>query len=294
MRVTPRMYVYMMQQNISVAQKQFYTASYQASTTKKLKYAADDPTLASYQMNSNMALDDIDHFLSTNAVQKERLDNAESALSGMTDIFQRLKEIFVSSASGQYNSQNRITFADEVASLKAHFIQTANMQADGSFVFAGFKTESAPFDATGQFVGDANEREAEVSKGLFLSVGTPGSRYLTELDGGINLFKVFDTLESGLRSNDIAKIKSASPLIDQGLSQLTSARIDVSGKIGRLDLAAQTLEENKNLINDSRSQFISVDPIEAIATLKQVSDNYKASVQIAAKTLNISILEYMK
>jgi flagellar hook-associated protein 3 FlgL len=146
-----------------------------SATLKKLNTPSDDPIGAAkvleirtekvnneqYQMNAKMA----ESFLS----------NTDQALSELTDVLGRAKEIAINqSSAASSNDDTRLGVAEEVTQLFNQAVSVANRRIGDRFLFGGYKTNKAPVDADGHYVGDDGLMMVEVARDVFISMNVPG------------------------------------------------------------------------------------------------------------------------
>ncbi len=73
------------------------------------------------------------------------LELTDSTLDDIGSLITRAKELAVYQATETSSAQTRADTAEEVKQIYDQLIQLANTQYNGSYIFAGYKTGTAPF-----------------------------------------------------------------------------------------------------------------------------------------------------
>ena len=84
-------------------------------------------------------LDNIDGAMSS-------ITSADSTLSSVNTALTRLKELAVQAASDATSDSSRAALAEEVGQLRDQLLSLANTKVGNSYLFSGFRTDTAAFD----------------------------------------------------------------------------------------------------------------------------------------------------
>jgi len=175
MRVTDNSTYGVVRDSIQRSKERMETLQGQQATLKKLNTPSDDPIGAAkvlevrtekvnneqYQLNAKMA--------------ESFLNNSDQALSEMSELIVRAKEIAINQASGaSSNEDTRLGVSEEVTQLFQQAVSTANRRIGERFLFGGYKTQKPPIDADGRYIGDSGQMMVEVGKDVFISMNVPG------------------------------------------------------------------------------------------------------------------------
>ena len=118
----------------------------QVSTGKRVNRPADDPAAAKRLIDLDQALA-LTRRLSVNAdVAVSRLALAESALDGVSNLLQRIRELAIQAGNPVLADGDRQAIGVEIDERLGELIGLANTQdGSGEHLFAGFKTHTRPF-----------------------------------------------------------------------------------------------------------------------------------------------------
>ncbi|MEX0585116.1 MAG: flagellin, partial [Pirellulales bacterium] len=159
--------------------------------------------------------------------------------------------------------------AAQFAVLKVHGSQTAE---DLGLIPKGQDTSAAPVVAGGveTITGrDVNPLEA---KGVFNSL---------------------IRLRDALRNDDLLQISRSVELLDDAVLDLNFARAELGARQQGLDVLSSRLESEQINLEDVLSQEIDVDFVDAVSQLTARQASFQASLQLAAKTFNLTLLDYL-
>ena len=147
----------------------------QASTMKKVNAPGDDPVGASKILEMRTDKANNDQYQMNGKMAESYLNNTEQALSEMSDLLVRAKEIAIGQSSGaSSNEDTRVAVAEEVAQLFQAAVATGNRRIGDRYIFGGYKTNQPPVSPEGQFIGDDGQMMVEVGRDVFVSMNVPG------------------------------------------------------------------------------------------------------------------------
>ena len=82
--------------------------------------------------------------------------------------------------------------------------------------------------------------------------------------------------------------------MDKHSDQILAVRADIGAKVNRLDLVTSRLQDNSLNITDLLSKTEDVDMAQAATNLSTQQSVYQASLQIGAKVLLPTLLDFIK
>lgn len=165
------------QTELSTGQKIHRPSDDPVGITKVLKYKTDISEIEMYDENIRDALG--------------VFEVSESALVGVKDILQRIRELVVQSANGTLSSEQTSKVAVEVEQLRKELIVSGNATMAGKYIFTGLETDSKLFNDDGTYNLDFTSQRllnketlgVEVAVGEVMDVGT----YPTDVFGFVQL-----------------------------------------------------------------------------------------------------------
>ena len=116
------------------------------SSGKNIIFASDDPVGAVELSGLKDVTGRIDQFLKNANLANDRLQLMDSTLEGAKDIFIRCNELAIQASNDVLGVGDREAIALEFDELKKELLSLANVQdSGGSFIYAGFKSQTQPF-----------------------------------------------------------------------------------------------------------------------------------------------------
>ncbi len=107
------------------------------------------------------------------------------------------------------------------------------------------------------------------------------------------VFTALVRLRDALRSNDVLGIERAIDVLDDGSQAVNFSRAELGARQKSLDVLQARLEAEEVDLQASLSIEIDVDITEAISNFTARQASYQASLQTAAQSLRISLLDYL-
>jgi flagellar hook-associated protein 3 FlgL len=149
----------------------------QAATQKRVTKPSDDPLAATRVLQTRTEIASGKQFLKSIAQAKNFLEYSDQSLGELSDILMRAKELAISQSSdASASEQTRQVAGTEIRQLFSQAVQVGNRKQGDRFLFGGFKTTKAPFDAGGNYHGDSGEMKIVVNKEAKVAMNMPGDR----------------------------------------------------------------------------------------------------------------------
>jgi flagellar hook-associated protein 3 FlgL len=145
------------------------------ATLKKVNRPSDDPVGSAKILEMRTDKVNNDQFQTNAKLVETFLNNTDHALSDLSEVVMRAKEIAVNQASGASSTADtRIGVAEEVKQLFQQAVATGNRRIGDRYIFGGYKTTAAPVDAEGKYLGDRGEVMIEVGREVYMGMNIPG------------------------------------------------------------------------------------------------------------------------
>jgi flagellar hook-associated protein 3 FlgL len=257
-------------------------------TSRALQFRGDIEGLQQYQRN----VDD----------GTAQLNTADTALSSISDVMQRARELLVQGSTDSAGPQARAAAADEIDQLVASVKQEANVEYAGRYVFSGTATATAPYTAgaTDTYAGDSGTITREIGPGVQMSISTDISGLLgngqAAADG--KLLNTLRDISQHLRSGTTADMNALRGAdlqhLDANAATLGSVRADVGARTNRLSLASGRLtglEENSTKL---LSNVEDADVAKTIIAYSTEQAAYNAALKAGANIVQASLLDFLR
>lgn len=190
----------------------------QLSTGKRVITAADDPVAATRIQQLNHTLASVEQYNKNISIAENNLSLEESTLRGANNLLQRVEELAVQAGNtGTLSTGDYAALAAEVDSRLDELFNVANTRnANGDYIFAGFKSDSPAFagDSTNgfRFVGDEGQMQIKIDNNTAIDVSDSGKTLFVDVPSGSN--NVMTSTNPNNRSNPPVSI-SIGQVVDQ-------------------------------------------------------------------------------
>jgi flagellar hook-associated protein 3 FlgL len=191
-------------------------------------------------------------------------------------------------ANSTKDASQRSSAAQIVENMLEEIVALANTDVSGRYIFAGTKTDTAPFDQTGTYSGNNDLFSIKISKDSSLAVGNDGQDVFSTLFTNLSAFK------TALENDDVDGIKTAITDLDTDFDTITSKVSDIGSKMLRMEVK-ENLLQNLDISNTERLSTIEdADVAQAIMDLSTIEFTYQAALSSSAKVLTLSLVDYLK
>jgi flagellar hook-associated protein 3 FlgL len=251
-----------------------------AALTQILRLRTSTASIGQYQQNIDRA--------------NSWLTLSETSLTQVEDVLMRAKELAISQASGTANADSRGAAAVEIGILLQQTIEAGNAKVGNQFLFAGRKTDAAPFQADGTYQGDGGTIDFEIGQGNFMAINTPGDVIFRGVSGGVDVIDVLRDLKAALDANDQTGVQNLLGPLDQSLNQVIKGRTEVGAKMSRLITQRDKLMEVSDHLTEVLGETEGADLAKTISDLTQQQFVYQASLAASAKIVQPTLLDFLR
>lgn len=266
------------------------TASRRASAGARVTKPSDDPVAYTTSVRRGSTIANIASRSRTARAAADELAVAEGALDSATELVAQAKSFAVQGANGTLSPSDRNALALQVAGVREQLLDLANTRGASGFVFAGSRTDTAPFDAAGTFTGNDTVMRVPVSDGVTPRMNVSGAKAFTTA-GGSDVFADLAALATALSTNDLVGIRAAIGTMQKGYDQLVSVQVDAGLSIERLHSAADVIDTASLAIGQARARDVGADDLAGLATdLSAAGTSYSQSLTVTKLLLSLPSL----
>lgn len=176
MRVTDKMNSSQVLSNIQKTRSELAELQNQATTQKRINKPSDDPTGVGISMQNRTNVKNLEQYDRNILFAKTFLESSEQALTQVSDALVRAKELAVQAANDTNSGMPRRTIATEIKQLYSGIVEASNRRFGERYIFGGYKTLEAPFDAEGNYRGDSGQMQIQNQQGSFLPMNLTGDQ----------------------------------------------------------------------------------------------------------------------
>ncbi len=291
----------------------------QLASGKKITSISDDPIAAVNIINTNRQLGQIETFNNNVAMGMKELDTLDDLMDLAGSYLSSAWDKAAQANNGTYGVSSLKALKTEIDEITKTMVDLANTEFNGNYMFAGANTKLLPYEMTDDgkilYTGTPHDnpdyvRQTEVADGVFEVINTTGDVvfgwYKDENDysgvmGALKVLsnsiqEVIDAKEAKDPTAETAgydKMRSTMDMFQQSLNEITTEQTKFGGVYNRLEMTESTLETNNENLTGYLSQIQEVDIAKAVSDWYQAQYAYQASLQVAAQTMNMSLLNYI-
>jgi flagellar hook-associated protein 3 FlgL len=281
-----------------------YRTQRKMSSGKEITKPSDDPFGTTRAVTGRRDLEEI------NQLQKN-VDDAlawqgvtEVALSRITDVVQRARELLIQGASDSNGPAERDAIAKEIDQL----IETVKTEANGSYagryIFAGTATTTQPYAVGGvdAYAGDGGNIVRTIGPGVSIPVNVRGADFLggdplvAQPDGLLltTLRDVAAHLRGGTAADNNALRTTDLQALDRNLDNLTSIRATVGATTNRLETAQLRLRELEEASTETLNQIEGADMAKTLTDFSLQQAVYQSALRTGANIVQNSLLDFLR
>lgn len=165
----------------------------QLSKGTRILKPSDDPIGSAVALDLQKQIDNALQFISNGETAETKLEVEESALSNVTNILQRIRDLTLQGANATLNQTDRQAIIVEIEQRLEELIGLGNSQlASGEYLFSGFKSNVKPFikDGTGSvsYAGDQGVLNVNVNTSVRVESGNSGDEVFFDIKTGNGSF----------------------------------------------------------------------------------------------------------
>lgn len=306
----------------------------QGATLKKLNRPSDDPVGSAKVLEVRTDKMNNDQFQMNAKLASSFLSNTDHAIEDLVETVMRAKEIAIGQSSGASSTpESRIGVAEEVKQLFERAVSTGNRRIGERYLFGGYKTNTPPLNAEGDFQGDDGEIMIEIGREVYLGMNLPGievfntqpknssdyqriesqkppiARTLASdgpegKDGApgepvgvkpnVNLFQELKVLRVGLLTGDMNAIRGTLERFDDLQGQLVSMRAKIGSRMNGID-GTISAHERHNITNAQlTSQIEDADMSQVMSDLAKEETVFKSSLASAKHLVQPTLLDFLR
>jgi flagellar hook-associated protein 3 FlgL len=282
--------------NVERASERLLQFQRQVSSGRRLDRVSDDPSGASAALGERTKIAQVDQFTRTTDSAYSRLTVIDTVLS---DIVTKLTaaQVAATSALGTTPTDaQRTAAAEQLDGLKAALLDDFNTSLQGNYLFAGTKSTTKPYVASGgtvaAYAGSSTEIQVDIEQDRAVTVSFDGGA-ITKGSDTTDVFAIMDGLIAAVNASDSTAINSGITALQNVFGRVTAAQSRVGAAMQTLDAEKLRLSATKLASSERLSKLEDANMAEAITGMQQADTAYKAALGAAAAAAKVSLMDYL-
>lgn len=303
-----RLYFERSADQMSEIQKALSKSQMQLGSGERVMEPSDDPRGNIDISRLQTSIRRIDSYQDTIQTLDIRLAAQDTALSSISDLMIRVKEIAVLSRNDTYNADDRKIFATEVRELVAELGEIANVQdQSGNFVFGGTRVAEPPYQADNsgvyRYVGDRSEVSVPISPTRSLMSHQGGQDIFgsvirepqnpAETPYRVGAFDALNDFVDALETNDRDNIERAIDEVSVIIDEVVLTVSDVGSRRNTLSTQQSINEETKLRLETTLSDVKDVDYAQKVTEMQTQMMLLQAAQSSFSQISQLSLWNYL-
>jgi flagellar hook-associated protein 3 FlgL len=296
MRVATKSLYQGIEQRILTLASKLKEANERVASGKNFSRPSDDPLSMVQSLGLRKALAQVEQYGRNIDTAELWLNLQETVIDQISTLADQAQQVATAMSNGTQSDEIRAVNAEQIGQLLDQAISMANTQLAGKYIFAGYRTSTAPFSRTtsggietAQYNGDSNNFEIQIAQNEKIVGGKNGQSLF--IDSG--LFDALGTLKRAIEDNDLTVIQQQADVLQGVEDSLNGQLADIGVRQSRLEGQQEILDNLNKDIQDRLSDIENVDYNKVILELQQQQTAYEVALEAAAKISQLSLLNYL-
>jgi flagellar hook-associated protein 3 FlgL len=273
------------------------TALQEVATGKRVTVPSDDPAASADMVQNTIETANVDQYTQNVSSMLSMVQTADSSLGSVVTSLTQAISLGTEGANGTNNTSNLQAIATQVQGILQSVVLQANASYQGTYLFSGTETSSAPYTASSSsssgyaYNGNNDVNSVAVGDDLNVQVNVPGSQIFS--NSSADVLGSLSTLVTALQSGDATAIGNATTAISAALSNVSQQRVFYGNAESQLNSQETYLQQETVNLTSQQSSLVDVNEAQAATDLSQAETANNAAEAAAAKVLPNTLLNYL-
>ncbi|NLP52700.1 flagellar hook-associated protein FlgL [Bacillus sp. RO1] len=292
MRVTQSMLTQNSLRQLSTSYSKMGKLMEQLSTGKKISKPSDDPVVAMKGMYYRTNLTELEQYKRNLSESYSWMENSEAALDHVQSLMHRARELVVQGSNDTYSPEDRQAMAKEIEQLKHDFVQVANTQVAGKYIFNGTAIDKPRITDANDPSSVSTENspfEVEVSRGIKLQSNINSENVFNK-----DMMEVWNGIQSALETSDMDALKNLMGRFDKAADTISAERSELGARYNRLEMVDNRIGYQEVVATRILSDNEDADIEKVITELTSQESVHRASLGVGARVIQPSLLDFLR
>jgi flagellar hook-associated protein 3 FlgL len=276
-------------------------SSNELSSGKSILQPSDNPYGASHALDLQSQLDGLSAYASNAQDGISWATTSEAAMSNMSQLLQRARELIVQASNATYNQGDLNSLASEVSQIAETIKQDANTQYAGQYVFSGTLTTTPPYTQgeTDTYAGNAETIARSIGPGASVAINTNISSLLgngpASKDG--KLLDVLRTISQHLSEGTVESKNELNTTdlknLDANIETLGQLQATTGTAVDQLRIATTRIESLQTSVTETLANTQNADFAKTSIAFSNQQAAYSAALRAGASIVQESLLNFL-
>lgn len=268
----------------------------QLATGRRVNVPSDDPAAAAAMVDNRARSDQTDEFVHSISTITSLQQTADASLSSAVSALTRAINLGVQGSNGTLSDADRRALAEELRGIKTQMLSLANLSFQGSYVFAGTATQTAPFVADAstpsgvRYDGNQGVNQVTIGDGFSVAMNVPGSQIFTA--PGADVFQGLQDMINALETN--GDVGATVVEVRAAFDHISAQRVFYGNTLNRMDAQQTFLKSSQVQLASEENSLIGADPAAAASQLASATSARDAALTAVGKISQLSLFDYLR
>ncbi len=289
MRITNKMMTTTIKRNVFRQSEQLLRNQEILSSGKRINRPSDDPVGTVKILDYRKSLASLQQYDRNIQKANNRIEFMETVLESAEELVVDAKNWAVNQAAS--STMEREAAVSNVQRIKDHLLQLANSQMGNKYIFAGFQTDNAAFDASGTYLGDNGYFSTLTSDNAEMRIEADGRRIF---QGAEDVFDALDDLITGLQTDDVLLIDAQIDRLQGAQAQIQQVRAESGAQYQQLEMTTNQMARFKLTVEDLLEREENANLEEAIINLQNQEMAYEIALNTSARIIQPTLMNFLR
>ena len=227
----------------------------------------------------------------------ERLNVEETALEGIANLLQRVRELTVQGNNGTMNAEDRKSIAAEIQQQLEGYVSLVNTRdSNGEYIFSGYASDQQAIDpATLAYNTNTGQRLVKVGDSRQVAAGDAADIFqnLTAAAGGTtDIASILSTIAANFDAGN--PDPNALADLDTAIDRISTTRASVGARLNAVEEQKRANESFGVAVEQVRSTLKDLDYAEAVSRFNQQLAALQASQQSFLKIQDLNLFNFLR
>jgi len=268
----------------------------QLSSGKRVNRMSDDPVAGKIAVGHRKGVFEADKYLDNISKSSAFMQATDATMGEMSRMLENVKDLAVQGANGTQDANSRTALSQQVNALLDRMIDLGNTQHDGRYVFSGTATAQRPFarsddDSRVDYSGNLDDFTVQIGPSSAVVVNQNGNDLFKT---SVDIFDSLVDLRDALKNNDGPKVATLIDRVDAAAEHVIVQHGNMGGRMQRLELARNQLEDTQVQLRQLMSDAEDVDLTKTLTDFQLANTALEAGLQVGARVMQTSLIDFLR
>ncbi|QGQ93518.1 flagellar hook-associated protein FlgL [Paenibacillus psychroresistens] len=295
-RITQNMMNTQLMRNLNSNMRRMDNSQNQLATGRRINKPSDDPVGIAFALRYRSEIAANDQYESNANAAVSWMDYTDVTMNQAGSVLQRVRELTVEAANGTNSPESLQAIKSEVTQLTEQMVTIGNSEFNGKQIFNGQLTDKRPYtlENAENEETDQSNINFELGAGVKIAISVNGDQVFGKAGDEDNLFKVLKDIQKSMDANDMKALTDGIGRLDKRMDAFLETRADIGAKTNRIEMIQDRLKDIGINLTTLQSKTEDADVAAVITSLKTDENVYNSSLDVGAKLIKPSLIDFLR